>query len=78
MVLVIYFRYVQENLLLILLKCKEKTLLYDQMDNSSNSSPFHIVQSPSQSSLFPSPVSLTYFIYVLIISLIFFYPCKSK
>jgi hypothetical protein len=72
MVLEIYFRYVQENLLLILLKCREKTLLYDQMANSSNSIPFHIAQSPSCSSPFPSPVSLTYFIYVLIISLNFY------
>jgi hypothetical protein len=72
MVLEIYFRYVYENLLQILLKCREKTLLYDQMANSSNSIPFHIAQSPFRSSPFLSPVSLTYFIYVSIISLIFF------
>jgi len=67
MVLKIYFRYVQENLLLILRKCREKILLYDQMANSPNDITFHIAQGPSQSSPFPSPLSLTYFIYVLII-----------
>jgi hypothetical protein len=61
----------------IFAKMREKTLLYDQMVNSSNSSPFHIVQSPSQSSLFPSLVSLTYYLcFSYLIE--FFYPCQSE